>query len=186
MSTQPFAEFLKTHHQTTSERLRELFQEQAFLLVLEPGSAPQIATLERGARVVIGSGPEAAVNSQGLSETHCVLRYHSGFSSWIVEAIEPTGVCGSLAPKDRPLVLNSRDELRFPTSKVRVQFYEGSSLVDRLRKAGATKRLKRPAVEAPQPSPAVAPAPKIQETRSAERPSRRMSRAASNGVSWGD
>jgi hypothetical protein len=189
MSTQPFAEFLETHHRATAEDLSAAFGDKAFLLVREPDLPPQIVTLTREAPGVIGSAPDATYSTKGLAATHCEVRFHPGFSSWVLVATEPTGVCGSLAPSDRPLVLGSRDELRFPTSKVRLQFYDAKALIERLRKVGATKRVKRASrVSAPaaegrqQPQAPATPAP---EPTSRERPSRRMSSAA-NGVSWGE
>lgn len=185
MSRQPFAEFLKLHHQATAEGLRVTLGDKGFLLVREPGQAPEIVTLERSSGGSIGAAADAACRLEGLAESHCEVRFHPGFASWVLHAPQPTGVGGTLAPKDRPLVLTSRDELRFPTTKARVQFYEAGALIERLRKAGATKRVKRVVdrrVEPAPPAPAAA-APASAET---ERPSRRLSRTAANGVSWGD
>tara|TARA_R110002072_G_scaffold92537_2_gene205903 strand:- start:1574 stop:2152 length:579 start_codon:yes stop_codon:yes gene_type:complete len=192
MSKQPFAEFLKAHHQATPESLRQEFGERAFLLVREPGAPPQIVTIER-AGGAIGSDPEAVYVAKGLAATHCKVHYHPGFTSWVLVALEQTGVNGALAPVDRPLVLSSRDELRFPTARVRLQFYSAETLIERLRTAGATRRMVRPALEAAtttEPAPvATAEPPQRPKAESSpqDRPSRRMTRAASNkGVSWGD
>jgi len=195
MTTQPFADFLKTHHKATSESLHQEFGEQAFLLVREPGNPPLIVTLDPSGGA-IGSAPESAYLAEGLAATHCEIRYHAGFTSWVLVALEQTGVNGTLAPVDRPLVLASRDELRFPTNRVKVQFYSAETLIKRLHTAGATKRMKRPVVTSSAPAvelaetavtPPEPPAPAPASSSSAEeRPSRRMTRAASShGVSWG-
>ncbi len=133
MSTQPFAEFLEAHTQATAEALREELGERAFLIVREPGAPPEIVTLER-AGGTIGSGPQAACASEGLTATHCKVSYHTGLSSWVLVALEQTGINGALAPHDRPLLLSSRDQLRFPTSRVRIEFYRAEELIERLEK----------------------------------------------------
>lgn len=195
MSVQPFADFLKAHHKDTAEVLRERLGKNAFLLVRAPKAAPLIVTLDPAQGAVLGSEPDTTLPAPGLAAAHCKITYHPGFAGWVLNAPEPTSVNATEVPRDRPLLLSARDLIRFPTSPLRVEFYDAKTLISRLRKVGATKRIKRIVVAPPKPgtpadsapfkrSEAAATPPSAAPSSAAKRPRGNLMRTGTNRVSW--
>jgi hypothetical protein len=125
----------------------------AYVLLHRAGSEPRVAELSPERDWPLGDQQESELPLPGLCP--CTISYHEQLKTWVLNVTDGrVTINDQEAEPGRVFALPGRCSLG-EFGGVRLDFYSGRTLRDRLLKEGVTRRARRPrAAPAPSPAPA--------------------------------